>query len=145
MFLFCKLFSLTCYCCFQGQGSTCWKPQLTPLWSCQLTRPPCTTLRIHTKTHHLQTRREFPSAPLDPLKKHFKEYVETRVCLFSRCPSILGELLPAQGHYYWETIVSGSTAYRLGVAYSSANRNSSLGENSQSWCLQCVPTPSGYA
>ncbi|XP_038550919.1 cardiomyopathy-associated protein 5, partial [Micropterus salmoides] len=59
------------------------------------------------------------------------------------CPSILGELLPAQGHYYWETIVSGSTAYRLGVAYSSANRNSSLGENSQSWCLQCVPTPSG--
>ncbi|XP_044052677.1 cardiomyopathy-associated protein 5 isoform X2 [Siniperca chuatsi] len=60
-----------------------------------------------------------------------------------QCPSILGELLPAQGHYYWETIVSGSTAYRLGVAYSTANRNSPLGENSLSWCLQCIPTPSG--
>ncbi|XP_034450540.1 cardiomyopathy-associated protein 5 isoform X2 [Hippoglossus hippoglossus] len=58
-------------------------------------------------------------------------------------PSVLGELLSARGRYYWETIVSGSTAYRLGVAYSAANRDSSLGENSQSWCLQCVPTPSG--
>ncbi|KAG7243988.1 hypothetical protein INR49_006149, partial [Caranx melampygus] len=61
-----------------------------------------------------------------------------------QCPSILGELLPAQGHYYWETVVSGSTAYRLGVAYSAANRGSSLGENSLSWCLQCIPTPTGY-
>nr|XP_033475881.1 cardiomyopathy-associated protein 5 isoform X2 [Epinephelus lanceolatus] len=60
-----------------------------------------------------------------------------------QCPSILGELLPAQGHYYWETIVLGSTAYRLGVAYNTANRNSPLGENSLSWCLQCIPTPSG--
>ncbi|XP_041642370.1 cardiomyopathy-associated protein 5 [Cheilinus undulatus] len=59
------------------------------------------------------------------------------------CPSILGELLPCKGQYYWETIVSGSTAYRLGVAYSSANRDSPLGENSQSWCFQCIPTPSG--
>ncbi|XP_028434665.1 cardiomyopathy-associated protein 5 isoform X2 [Perca flavescens] len=62
----------------------------------------------------------------------------------NECPSILGELLPAQGHYYWETLVSGSTAYRLGVAYSTANRSSPLGENSLSWCLQCIPTPSGY-
>nr|XP_019956464.1 PREDICTED: cardiomyopathy-associated protein 5-like [Paralichthys olivaceus] len=60
-----------------------------------------------------------------------------------QCPSILGELLSARGRHYWETIVSGSTAYRLGVAYSAANRDSSLGENSQSWCLQCIPTPSG--
>ncbi|XP_031705059.1 cardiomyopathy-associated protein 5 [Anarrhichthys ocellatus] len=60
-----------------------------------------------------------------------------------QCPSILGELLPAQGHYYWETLVSGSTAYRLGVAYDTANRNSPLGENNLSWCLQCIPTPSG--
>ncbi|XP_028269855.1 cardiomyopathy-associated protein 5 [Parambassis ranga] len=60
-----------------------------------------------------------------------------------RCPSILGELLPAQGLFYWEVIVSGSTAYRLGVAYSTASRDSPLGENSLSWCLQCVPTPSG--
>ncbi|XP_071338873.1 cardiomyopathy-associated protein 5 [Trachinotus anak] len=60
-----------------------------------------------------------------------------------QCPSILGELLPARGHYYWETIVSGSAAYRLGVAYGRANRGSSLGENSLSWCLQCIPTPTG--
>ncbi|KAK5910126.1 hypothetical protein CesoFtcFv8_003992 [Champsocephalus esox] len=61
----------------------------------------------------------------------------------TQCPSILGELLPAHGHYYWETVVSGSTAYRIGVADSTANRNSPLGENSLSWCLQCIPTPSG--
>ncbi|CAG5922628.1 unnamed protein product [Menidia menidia] len=59
------------------------------------------------------------------------------------CPSILGELLPARGLYYWETVVSGSAAYRLGVASSTANRNSPLGENSSSWCLQCTPTASG--
>uniref|UniRef100_A0A3P8NL69 Cardiomyopathy associated 5 n=1 Tax=Astatotilapia calliptera TaxID=8154 RepID=A0A3P8NL69_ASTCA len=62
----------------------------------------------------------------------------------TQCPSILGELLPARGIYYWETSVSQSTAYRLGVAYSTANRNSSLGENSLSWCLQCTPSPSGF-
>ncbi|TNM89452.1 hypothetical protein fugu_003686 [Takifugu bimaculatus] len=59
------------------------------------------------------------------------------------CPSILGELLLPRGRYYWETIVSRSTAYRLGVAYSKASRSSPLGENRLSWCLQCVPTMSG--
>ncbi|XP_062273827.1 cardiomyopathy-associated protein 5 [Scomber scombrus] len=64
--------------------------------------------------------------------------------LDKQCPSILGELLPARGHYYWETVVSGSAAYRLGVAYSTANKsNIPLGENSLSWCLQCIPAPSG--
>ncbi|KAF3695868.1 Cardiomyopathy-associated protein 5 [Channa argus] len=61
-----------------------------------------------------------------------------------QCPSILGELLPARGRYYWETTVSGNTAYRLGVTCSADNRNSALGENRLSWCLQCIPTPSGY-
>ncbi|XP_029915141.1 cardiomyopathy-associated protein 5 [Myripristis murdjan] len=60
----------------------------------------------------------------------------------NQCPSILGELLPARGHYYWETKVTGSPAYRLGVAYSSANRNSPLGDNNKSWCLHCIPTQS---
>nr|XP_015828025.2 cardiomyopathy-associated protein 5 [Nothobranchius furzeri] len=55
-------------------------------------------------------------------------------------PSILGELLPSRGLHYWETVVSGSTAYRLGVT---TNRNSALGETSTSWCLQCTPSPSG--
>lgn len=59
------------------------------------------------------------------------------------CPSILGELLPVRGHYYWETNVSTSTAYRVGVAYSSTNRDSPLGEDGTSWCLQCIPTPTG--
>ncbi|XP_017269455.1 cardiomyopathy-associated protein 5 [Kryptolebias marmoratus] len=59
------------------------------------------------------------------------------------CPSILGELLPPRGLHYWETVVSGSPAYRLGVTCTAANRSSSLGENSTSWCLQCTSTPSG--
>ncbi|XP_077457161.1 cardiomyopathy-associated protein 5 [Stigmatopora argus] len=58
-------------------------------------------------------------------------------------PSILGELLPARGHHYWETTVSGCPAYRLGVAQISAQRKCSLGENKLSWCLQCTPSPSG--
>lgn len=78
--------------------------------------------------------------PLRPLPLN----MSTRVCVFSRCPSILGELLLPQGRYYWETIVSGGPAYRLGVSYSIANRNSPLGENNVSWCLQCILTPSGY-
>ncbi|KAK5616640.1 hypothetical protein CRENBAI_003048 [Crenichthys baileyi] len=59
------------------------------------------------------------------------------------CPSILGELLPSRGLHYWETVVSDSPAYRLGVTCSADNRNGSLGENSSSWCLQCTPGPSG--
>uniref|UniRef100_A0A3P8W4X1 Fibronectin type-III domain-containing protein n=1 Tax=Cynoglossus semilaevis TaxID=244447 RepID=A0A3P8W4X1_CYNSE len=59
----------------------------------------------------------------------------------NQCPSVLGELLSARGCYYWETNVSRSTAYRLGVAYSTTSRESSLGENTSSWCLQCVITP----
>lgn len=60
-----------------------------------------------------------------------------------RCPSILGELLLPPGRYYWETTVSRGTAYRLGVVTNRASRSSPLGENSLSWCLQCVPTVSG--
>nr|XP_014030241.1 unnamed protein product [Salmo salar] len=59
----------------------------------------------------------------------------------NECPSVLGELLPMRGHHYWETNVTRSPAYRVGVAYETANRDSLLGENSTSWCLHCVPTP----
>ncbi|XP_061906849.1 cardiomyopathy-associated protein 5 [Entelurus aequoreus] len=58
-------------------------------------------------------------------------------------PSILGELLPARGRHYWETTVSGCAAYRLGVAYSHTHRKFSLGEDNQSWCLHCIPSPTG--
>ena len=67
------------------------------------------------------------------------------VCVCDRFPTILGELLPARGRYYWETVVTGCAAYRLGVAYETANRSSPLGQNSKSWCLQCTPTASRYA
>lgn len=42
---------------FQEHDSTCWKPQLTPLWSCRRTGPPCAT------THRRQTNSEPQSAP----------------------------------------------------------------------------------
>lgn len=59
------------------------------------------------------------------------------------CPLILGEQLPVRGHYYWENDVSRSTDYRLGVVSSSATRDSPLGENQLSWCLQCTATSTG--
>lgn len=60
----------------------------------------------------------------------------------NECPTILGELLPVKGYYYWETVVSGCPSYRLGVAYNSSSGDSLLGENSTSWCLHCVPAAS---
>ncbi|XP_062240693.1 cardiomyopathy-associated protein 5 [Platichthys flesus] len=95
---------------------------------------------------HLLKASAHPALELseDQTALHFSQDTSENMPLAdTQCPSVLGELLSARGRYYWETIVSGSTAYRLGVAYSAANRDSSLGENSQSWCLQCVPTPSG--
>ncbi|XP_047449010.1 cardiomyopathy-associated protein 5 [Mugil cephalus] len=80
----------------------------------------------------------------DQTTLHYSQHAyNTSSATDKECPSVLGELLPAGGRYYWETIVSGSTAYRLGVVHGAPNRNGSLGENSASWCLQCVPTPSG--
>ncbi|KAM7391756.1 hypothetical protein PAMP_022417 [Pampus punctatissimus] len=92
---------------------------------------------------HLLKASAHPALELsaDQTTLHYSQYAHEHVD--KQCPSILGELLPARGHYYWETIVSGSTAYRLGVAYSTANKNSPLGENSLSWGLQCIPAPSG--
>ncbi|XP_051533732.1 cardiomyopathy-associated protein 5-like [Myxocyprinus asiaticus] len=55
-------------------------------------------------------------------------------------PAIMGELLPSLGYYYWETEVSRCKAYRIGIAYHTASQTSTLGENSTSWCLHCVPT-----
>ncbi|XP_063051196.1 cardiomyopathy-associated protein 5 [Engraulis encrasicolus] len=60
----------------------------------------------------------------------------------NECPTILGELLPMKGYYYWETVVSSCPSYRLGVAYDSSPGDGLLGENSSSWCLHCVPAAS---
>lgn len=123
---------------FQGQSSSCSKTRLTLLWSCQWIRPPCTTVTTRLRAPDLQTESELQSSPAS-----FLSPVIFKSDCVSRCPSILGEPLLPRGRYYWETIVSRSTAYRLGVAYSTASRSSPLGENSLSWCLQCVPTMSG--
>ncbi|XP_019110402.2 cardiomyopathy-associated protein 5 [Larimichthys crocea] len=95
---------------------------------------------------HLLKASAHPALELsvDQTTLHYsRDALENTPSTGEQCPSILGELLQTHGYYYWETIVSGSTAYRLGVTYSTANRNSPLGENSLSWCLQCIPTPSG--
>ncbi|XP_042343921.1 cardiomyopathy-associated protein 5 [Plectropomus leopardus] len=95
---------------------------------------------------HLQKASAHPALELsvDRTTLHYSQDAhENTLSSDKQCPSILGDLLPAHGHYYWETAVSRSTAYRLGVACSTANRNRPLGENSLSWCLQCVPSPSG--
>lgn len=123
---------------FQGLSSCCSKTRLTLLWSCQWIRPPCTTVTTRLGTPYLQTESELQSSLTT-----FLSPVIFKSDYVSRCPSILGELLLPRGRYYWETIVSRSTAYRLGVAYSTASRSSPLGENRLSWCLQCVPTMSG--
>ncbi|XP_042612612.1 cardiomyopathy-associated protein 5-like [Cyprinus carpio] len=56
------------------------------------------------------------------------------------CPAVMGELLPSLGYYYWEMEVSKCRAYRIGIAYQTVSQTSTLGENSASWCLHCVPT-----
>lgn len=127
---------------FQGQSSGCSKTRLTLLWSCRWIRPPCTTVTLPPGTLYRQTESE-PRSPLTTFLSRNRSYLKL-IVLIPRCPSILGELLSPGGRYYWETIVSRSAAYRLGVAYSTASRSSPLGENSLSWCLQCVPTISGW-
>lgn len=57
-----------------------------------------------------------------------------------RCPAVRGELLPRVGCHYWETVVVGCKAYRIGVAYHTEPQDSTVGDSSTSWCLHCVPT-----
>ncbi|NP_001073454.3 cardiomyopathy-associated protein 5 [Danio rerio] len=56
------------------------------------------------------------------------------------CPSVMGEILQSNGYYYWETEVSRCKAYRIGIAYQTTSQTRTLGEDSASWCLHCVPT-----
>ncbi|XP_034955888.2 cardiomyopathy-associated protein 5 isoform X1 [Zootoca vivipara] len=50
---------------------------------------------------------------------------------------VLGELLSARGWHYWETSVSGCSAYKVGICYSTMPQDSILGQNNASWCLHC--------
>ncbi|GAB1298436.1 Cardiomyopathy-associated protein 5 [Apodemus speciosus] len=52
-------------------------------------------------------------------------------------PSVLGEELPACGQHYWETTVTESPAYRLGICSSSAVRAGVLGQGETSWYMHC--------
>ena len=161
--------------CFvsQGRDSVYWRPRLTLSWSCQRTWPPCAMIRARTTTHselnslimvllspqiHCELnnidKTDLPwtkyTLSISVLWFHFlflNLCVCVRACVRAcdRSPTVLGELLPARGRYYWETVVTGCAAYRLGVAYETANRSSQLGQNSKSWCLQCTPTASRYA
>ncbi|XP_072521144.1 cardiomyopathy-associated protein 5 [Salminus brasiliensis] len=75
--------------------------------------------------------------------RNFVEYpLETynEMSSLIECPAVMGELLPRVGYHYWETVVSGCKAYRIGVAYQTAPIDSTVGDNSASWCLHCVPT-----
>ncbi|NXP47552.1 CMYA5 protein, partial [Heliornis fulica] len=58
--------------------------------------------------------------------------------------SVLGELLPARGCHYWETIVSACRNYRIGICYEATSRSSILGLSDTSWCMRCCPTQTRF-
>ncbi|KFP68261.1 Cardiomyopathy-associated protein 5, partial [Cariama cristata] len=59
---------------------------------------------------------------------------------FTGFPSVLGELLPARGHHYWEIVVSACRNYRIGICYEATSQTSILGLSDTSWCMWCCPT-----
>ncbi|NWX47859.1 CMYA5 protein, partial [Steatornis caripensis] len=73
----------------------------------------------------------------------------TVICLpekakFTGFPSVLGELLPARGCHYWETVVSACRSYRIGICYEATSRSSALGLSDTSWCMWCCPTQTRF-
>ncbi|NXI73333.1 CMYA5 protein, partial [Anseranas semipalmata] len=73
----------------------------------------------------------------------------TVICLpekakFTGFPSVLGELLPARGHHYWETVVSACRSYRIGICYETTPQSSVLGLSDTSWCMYCCPTQTRF-
>ncbi|NWV04884.1 CMYA5 protein, partial [Ptilonorhynchus violaceus] len=59
-------------------------------------------------------------------------------------PSVLGELLPAQGCHYWEIVVSACRSYRIGICYETITQSSVLGLSDTSWCMRCCPTQTSF-
>ncbi|NXF19609.1 CMYA5 protein, partial [Rhodinocichla rosea] len=59
-------------------------------------------------------------------------------------PSVLGELLPAQGCHYWEIVVSACRSYRIGICYEAITQSSVLGLSDTSWCMRCCPTQTRF-
>ncbi|NWX19023.1 CMYA5 protein, partial [Aegotheles bennettii] len=73
----------------------------------------------------------------------------TVICLpekarFTGFPSVLGELLPAQGRHYWEIVVSACRSYRIGICYETTSQSSILGQTDTSWCMWCCPTQTRF-
>ncbi|KFZ56498.1 Cardiomyopathy-associated protein 5, partial [Antrostomus carolinensis] len=73
----------------------------------------------------------------------------TVICLpekakFTGFPSVLGELLPARGHHYWEIVVSACRSYRIGICYETTSQSSVLGLSDTSWCMRCCPTQTSF-
>ncbi|NXE44591.1 CMYA5 protein, partial [Casuarius casuarius] len=63
---------------------------------------------------------------------------------FTGFPSVLGELLPARGRHYWETVVSACRNYRIGICYEATSQSNVLGLNDTSWCMRCCPTQTRF-
>ncbi|NWZ67112.1 CMYA5 protein, partial [Acrocephalus arundinaceus] len=61
-----------------------------------------------------------------------------------RFPSVLGELLPAQGCHYWEIVVSACRSYRIGICYEAITESNVLGLSDTSWCMRCCPTQTRF-
>ncbi|NXP36546.1 CMYA5 protein, partial [Leiothrix lutea] len=59
-------------------------------------------------------------------------------------PSVLGELLPAQGCHYWEIVVSACRSYRIGICYEAITQSNILGLSDTSWCMRCCPTQTRF-
>ncbi|NXO30015.1 CMYA5 protein, partial [Cisticola juncidis] len=59
-------------------------------------------------------------------------------------PSVLGELLPAQGCHYWEIVVSACRSYRIGICYEAITQSNVLGLSETSWCMRCCPTQTRF-
>ncbi|NXI84660.1 CMYA5 protein, partial [Rhipidura dahli] len=59
-------------------------------------------------------------------------------------PSVLGELLPAQGCHYWEIVVSACRSYRIGICYETVTQSNVLGLSDTSWCMRCCPTQTRF-
>ncbi|XP_051956353.1 cardiomyopathy-associated protein 5 [Xyrauchen texanus] len=94
-----------------------------------------------TRFHFLsETAHSVLKVSEDKNSVEFTQDTYNKMSSIVECPSVMGELLPSLGYYYWETEVSRCKAYRIGIAYNTASQSSTLGENSTSWCLHCVPT-----
>ncbi|KAF1449937.1 Cardiomyopathy-associated protein 5, partial [Spheniscus mendiculus] len=63
---------------------------------------------------------------------------------FTGFPSVLGELLPARGCHYWETVVSACRSYRIGICYKATSQSSILELSDTSWCMRCCPTQTRF-